>query len=138
LEASNWAFFCYVTRLFWTKSFELVCATSTASPQTIALFRKVNRYVGNLAPMPGVFPDYPAPVIRNTGEGEGRELVMMRWGMPPPPHSGGDQHPQHQLAALAWLAEAGEPLSGAVQLLRRVRAGAEPGDEEGRGLVRAQ
>jgi hypothetical protein len=31
-----------------------------------ALFRVVNRYVGNLAPMPGVFPDYPAPVIRNT------------------------------------------------------------------------
>jgi hypothetical protein len=27
-----------------------------------ALFRVVNRYVGNLAPMPGVFPDYPAPV----------------------------------------------------------------------------
>jgi hypothetical protein len=25
------------------------------------LFRDVNRYVGNLAPMPGVFPDYPAP-----------------------------------------------------------------------------
>jgi putative SOS response-associated peptidase YedK len=32
-----------------------------------ALFRVVNRYVGNLAPMPGVFPDYPAPVIRNAG-----------------------------------------------------------------------
>ena len=31
-----------------------------------ALFRVVNRYVGNLAPMPGVFPDYPAPVVRNT------------------------------------------------------------------------
>jgi hypothetical protein len=28
------------------------------------LFRRMNRYVGNLAPMPGVFPDYPAPVIR--------------------------------------------------------------------------
>ena len=27
-----------------------------------ALFRVINRYVGNLAPMPGVFPDYPAPV----------------------------------------------------------------------------
>ncbi len=27
-----------------------------------ALFRVVNRYVGNLPPMPGVFPDYPAPV----------------------------------------------------------------------------
>ena len=24
----------------------------------IRLFRIVNRYVGNLAPMPGVFPDY--------------------------------------------------------------------------------
>ena len=29
-------------------------------------YRVINRYVGNLAPMPGVFPDYPAPVIRNT------------------------------------------------------------------------
>jgi putative SOS response-associated peptidase YedK len=52
-------------------------------------FRKINRYVGNLAAMPGVFPDYPAPVIRNTDEREGRELVMMRWGMPPPPRTGG-------------------------------------------------
>jgi putative SOS response-associated peptidase YedK len=32
-----------------------------------ALFRIMNRYVGNLAPMPGVFPDYPAPVVRNAG-----------------------------------------------------------------------
>ena len=52
-----------------------------------ALFRVVNRYVGNLAPMPGVFPDYPAPVIRNSG-GE-LEMTMMRWGMPPPPRAGG-------------------------------------------------
>ncbi len=44
----------------------------------IALFRVVNRYVGNLAPMPGVFPDYPAPVVRNTEAG--RELSMMRCG----------------------------------------------------------
>ena len=35
-----------------------------------ALSRVVNRYVGNLAPMPGVFPDYAAPVVRNSG-GEG-------------------------------------------------------------------
>jgi hypothetical protein len=33
----------------------------------IALFRVVNRYVGNLPPMLGVFPDYPAPVVRNVG-----------------------------------------------------------------------
>lgn len=53
----------------------------------IALFRVVNRYVGNLAPMPSVFPDYPAPVIRNTEIGT--ELTTMRWGMPPPPKFGG-------------------------------------------------
>src|SRR5437899_4943377 len=52
-----------------------------------ALFRVMNRYVGNLAPMPGVFPDYPAPVVRNAGAE--RELVLMRWGMPPPPRTGG-------------------------------------------------
>jgi putative SOS response-associated peptidase YedK len=51
-----------------------------------ALFRVVNRYVGNLAPMPGVFPDYPAPVVRNAGAE--RELVLMRRGMPPPPRTG--------------------------------------------------
>ena len=40
---------------------------TTNQAAIIALFRVVNRYVGNLAPMPGVFPDYPAPVIRNNG-----------------------------------------------------------------------
>jgi putative SOS response-associated peptidase YedK len=78
-----------------------------------ALFRVVNRYVGNLAPMPGVFPDYPAPVIRNAGTE--RELVLMRWGMPPPPRAGGPpvtNSPQHLIAALAWLAQAGEPMPG--------------------------
>ena len=40
---------------------------------------------------------------------------------------------------LARLAEAGEPVSGAVQQLRRIRAGAEPGNEaQGRRLVRAE
>jgi hypothetical protein len=53
----------------------------------IALFRVINRYVGNLPPMPGVFPDYPAPVIRNTDTGT--EMVTMRWGMPPPARTGG-------------------------------------------------
>jgi putative SOS response-associated peptidase YedK len=39
---------------------------TTNQAAIIALFRVVNRYVGNLAPMTGVFPDYPAPVVRNT------------------------------------------------------------------------
>jgi hypothetical protein len=46
-------------------------------PRSSALFRVVNRYVGNFAPTPGVFPDYPAQVLRNTETG--LELSMMRW-----------------------------------------------------------
>jgi hypothetical protein len=34
---------------------------------------------GKLPSMPGVFPDYPAPVVRNAGAE--RELTMMRWGI---------------------------------------------------------
>jgi putative SOS response-associated peptidase YedK len=60
---------------------------TTNQAAIIALFRVVNRYVGNLPPMPGVFPDYPAPVIRNTDHGT--ELVTMRWSMPPPPRTPG-------------------------------------------------
>ena len=60
---------------------------TTNQAAIIALFRVVNRYVGNLTPMPGVFPDYPAAVIGNTGDG--REMMPMRWGMPPPPRIGG-------------------------------------------------
>jgi putative SOS response-associated peptidase YedK len=104
---------------------------TTNQEAIIRLFRVINRYVGNLAPMSGVFPDYPAPVIRNADAGSGWELAMMRWGMPPPPRTGGaagHQHPQHVIAALARLAEAGEPMPGSGQQLRRVRAGAEPGD----------
>src|SRR5260370_29839292 len=64
-------------------------AWSVAANQaaTAGLFRVLNRHVGNLPPMPGVFPDYPAPVVRNAGTD--RELTMMRWGMPPPPRAGG-------------------------------------------------
>jgi hypothetical protein len=36
----------------------------------------MSRYVGNLPPMPGVFPDYPAAVVRNVGTE--REMLMMR------------------------------------------------------------
>jgi putative SOS response-associated peptidase YedK len=37
---------------------------------------------GNLPPQSGIFPDYPAPIVRNTAVG--RELAMARWGMPSP------------------------------------------------------
>ena len=39
---------------------------------------------GNLPPLPGIFPDYMAPVVRNAPDGV-RELAM---GMPGPPQFG--------------------------------------------------
>jgi len=37
---------------------------------------------GNLPPLPGIFPDYSAPIVRN--QPSCRELTMARWGMPSP------------------------------------------------------
>jgi putative SOS response-associated peptidase YedK len=36
---------------------------------------------GNLPPLPGIYPDYRAPIVRN--QPDGRELTMAQWGMPP-------------------------------------------------------
>ena len=66
-----------------------------------ALFRIVNRYVGNLAPMPGVFPDYPAPVIRSAD----REMTLMRWGMPPATAHGTGLLAQSSFAAINSIRE---------------------------------
>jgi hypothetical protein len=60
---------------------------TTYQAAIIALFRVINRYVGNLPPMPGVSLDYPARVIRDTDTGT--DILTMRWGMPPPPRTGG-------------------------------------------------
>jgi putative SOS response-associated peptidase YedK len=38
---------------------------------------------GNMPPLPGIYPDYPAPIVRHGANGE-RELVMARWGLPSP------------------------------------------------------
>jgi putative SOS response-associated peptidase YedK len=42
---------------------------------------------GNLPPLPGIFPDTMAPVVRTAEDGV-RELALMRWGFPPPPSIG--------------------------------------------------
>ena len=39
-------------------------------------------HTGNLPLMPGIYPDYRAPIVRH-GEA-GREVAMARWGMPSP------------------------------------------------------
>lgn len=44
---------------------------------------------GNVPPLPAIFPDQMAPVVRNSDAG--RELIQMRWGFPPPPKVG--NHP---------------------------------------------
>ena len=54
----------------------------TKSQDAIREFTKAIRDVaGNLPLMPGVFPDYMAPVVRNAPDGV-RELAKLRWGMP--------------------------------------------------------
>jgi putative SOS response-associated peptidase YedK len=45
--------------------------------------RTMNDRIGNLEPSLDVYPDRPAPIVRNNvGE---RELAMVTWGMPSPP-----------------------------------------------------
>ena len=47
------------------------------------LFKVEVDNTGNLPSMPGVYPDYAAPIVRNAATG--RELALARWGMPTPP-----------------------------------------------------
>jgi putative SOS response-associated peptidase YedK len=47
----------------------------------IAIARAMRDSTGNLPPLPGIFPDHKAPVVRNPPDGK-RELAMLRWGMP--------------------------------------------------------
>ena len=51
------------------------------------LFAIAHDRAGNLPPMPDVYPDQLAPVVRVAGSE--RQLEMMRWGMPGPPQFGG-------------------------------------------------
>jgi len=48
----------------------------------IAATRAMRDRTGNLPALPSIFPDYLAPIVRNTPDG--RELAMARWGMPSP------------------------------------------------------
>lgn len=48
----------------------------------IAAARAMTDRTGNLPPMPGIFPDYAAPIVRNAPDG--RELTLARWGLPSP------------------------------------------------------
>lgn len=54
----------------------------TTNVQAVRDFTRVDKWqgVGNLRPQRAIYPDFLAPIIRNTDEG--RELTMVRWGMP--------------------------------------------------------
>jgi putative SOS response-associated peptidase YedK len=56
------------------------------------LTKAIRDSTGNLPSLPGIYPDYLAPIVKNTPDG--RELAMARWGMPTPskflPASGRD------------------------------------------------
>ena len=102
--------------------------------------------------MPGVFPDYQAPIVRNGAEG--RELATARWGMPSSQHAlmeatkkraakleakgkqvdfkellrmepdGGTTNIRNvKIKALDAMARSGEPLRGAVQFVQRIQQG---------------
>ena len=80
---------------------------TTNQAAIIALFRVMNRYVGNLPPMPGVFPDYPGADHAQRGQrtrvghdalGNAAPTTRRRL-----PHH---QYPQYHFTALGRLAEA--------------------------------
>jgi putative SOS response-associated peptidase YedK len=48
----------------------------------LEMTRAVVDRTGNMPPLPGIYPDYQAPIVRNGAEG--RELSYARWGMPSP------------------------------------------------------
>jgi putative SOS response-associated peptidase YedK len=52
-----------------------------------SLFRVGQDRIGNQPPLPAIFPDQLAPVVRIDRDGE-RVMESMRWGFPPPPNLG--------------------------------------------------
>jgi hypothetical protein len=51
-------------------------AVANRQPAIIALGRAMHDRTGNLPPVPGIFPDYQTPIVRNSTVG--RQLVMGR------------------------------------------------------------
>ena len=88
---------------------------TTNQAAIIALFRVMNRYVGNLPPMPAVFPDYPSPVVRNAGTEREMVLIKMTDGVeaPPAPAEWKDYH---------MVAEEGHTVVGTVKVLEGVES----------------
>jgi putative SOS response-associated peptidase YedK len=59
-------------------------STFTDQAALRSLFDVAVDLTGNWRPQPGIYPDYAAPIVRNSAGG--RELALARWGMPTPPN----------------------------------------------------
>ena len=73
----------------------------------------IDDLTGNLPPLPDIFPDQMAPIIR-VSEGK-RRLEMMRWGIAGTAsirRCADHEHQEHEKPALAKVARARKPLSG--------------------------
>ena len=58
-------------------------AMTTSQTAIRALARAMRDTTGNLPLLPGIYPDYAAPIVQTAADGV-RELAMARWGMPSP------------------------------------------------------
>ena len=68
------------------------------------LFKKFSDLTNRVDPQMDIFPDYPAPVLRNI-HGDDPELAMLRWGMPTPPmYMKGEADPKTKRKPLHWFA----------------------------------
>jgi len=72
-----------ITILFMCNLYSL----SKGQRAIVELARAMRDTVGNLPPLPGIFPDAVAPIVRTAKDGV-RELTMARWGFPPPDNLG--------------------------------------------------
>ena len=89
---------------------------------------------GNVPPLPGIFPDQMAPVVRMRWRARAAADAL---GLPASAegrHSSGHQRPERRLAFLARLAEAAIPLPRAADHLQRVQGHQAPQDAD---LVRS-
>jgi putative SOS response-associated peptidase YedK len=56
---------------------------TTSQDEARRLFKVLVDHTGNQPPLPSIFPDQMAPVVRLAKDGA-REVLPMRWGLPPP------------------------------------------------------
>ena len=66
----------------WLEPMCNLYSMTTSQAEVRALARALSDITGNMPPLPGIFPDYQAPIVRNNNGN--RELAMARWGMPSP------------------------------------------------------